>query len=294
MSQTSAVPLTGTLARPLIGAPNATRFEVGLAWSVAAVAAVLLAAAALFLTSGGRMFVVETPSMGQAAPVGTLVLDLPAKVADLHVGDIVSFRVSAAPTTTYTHRIIDIDTAGGIHTRGDVNGATDPWTLTQENIVGTPALLLPHVGWLFRAVPLLLIGTLLIWVLTSPFSDRVTRGSLRVAGGALTTSYAAFVLKPFVNVTTITNTAHPDSVVATVVSSGIFPVRIQAHCGTSVHLVDGQVGRVVIDELTRHGQYQLTSNIDLDPSGWALLICACLVPLVLCLLIGRVHTVRAS
>lgn len=294
MSQTSAVPLTGTLARPLIGAPSATRFEVGLAWSVAAVAAVLLAAAALFLTSGGRMLVVETPSMGEAAPVGTLVLDLPAKVADLRVGDIVSFRVSAAPTTTYTHRIIDIDAAGGIHTRGDVNGATDPWTLTQENIVGTPALLLPHLGWLFRAVPLLLIGTLLIWVLTSPFSDRVTRGSLRVAGGALTTSYAAFVLKPFVNVTTITNTAHPDSVVATVVSSGIFPVRIQAHGGTSVHLVDGEVGRVVIDELSRHGQYQLTSNIDLDPSGWALLICACLVPLVLCLLIGRVHTVRPS
>jgi signal peptidase I len=294
MSQTSAIPLTGTLSRPLLGAPTATRFEVVLAWSVAVIAAVLLAAAALFLTSGGRMFVVETPSMGEAAPVGTLVLDLPVQVSSLHVGDIVSFRVSEAPDTTYTHRIIAIDADGGVHTRGDVNGATDPWTLTQENIVGTPALLVPHLGWLFRAAPLLLIGTLLIWVLTSPFSDRITRSSLRIAGSALTVSFAAFVLKPFVNVATITNTASPHSVVATVISSGMFPVRVQAQGGGSVHLVDGQVGRVVIDKLTSDGQYQLTSNIDLDPLGWALLVAACLVPLVLCLAIGRVHTVRAA
>ncbi|MGU3410709.1 S26 family signal peptidase [Microbacterium sp. M1A1_1b] len=294
MSQTAAAPLTGTLSRPLIGAPTATRSEVTLAWTVALLAALLLAAAALFLTNGGRMFVVETPSMGEAAPVGTLVLDLPAQASSLQVGDIVSFRVSAAPDTIYTHRIIDIDSAGGIHTRGDVNGATDPWTLTQENLVGAPALLVPHLGWLFRAAPILLIGTLLIWVLTSPFADRITRSSLRIAGGALTVSYAAFVLRPFVNVTTITNTANPGSVVATVVSSGIFPVQVQAHGGNSVHLVDGQVGRVVIHELNHHGSYQLTSNIALDPSGWALLIAACLVPLVLCLMVGRVHAVRAS
>lgn len=294
MSQTAVVPLTGTLSRPLLGAPTATRFEVVLAWSIAGIAAVLLSAAALFLASGGRMLVVETPSMGEAAPVGTLVLDMPVQVSSLRVGDIVSFRVSAAPDTIYTHRIIAVDADGGIHTRGDVNGATDPWVLTQENIVGAPALLVPHLGWLFRAAPILLLGTLLIWVLTSPFGDRITRGSLRIAGGALTFSFAAYVLKPFVNVTTITNTANPHSVVATVVSSGIFPVRVQAHGGNSVHLVDGQVGRVVIDELNRHGQYQLTSNIDLDPFGWALLIGACLIPLVLCLAIGRVQAVRPS
>ncbi|MFJ3384874.1 MULTISPECIES: S26 family signal peptidase [unclassified Curtobacterium] len=294
MSQTTAVPLTGTLSRPLLGAPTASRFEVVLAWSVAAVAAVLLTVAAVFLSSGGRMFVVETPSMGEAAPVGTLVLDLPVQASSLRVGDIVSFRVSEAPDTTYTHRVIGIDGDGGIHTRGDVNGATDPWTLTQENLVGAPALLVPNLGWLFRAAPLLLIGTLLIWVLTSPFSDRVTRSSLRIAGSALTVSYAAFVLKPFVNVTTITNTAHPHSVEATLISSGMFPVRVDAHGGSTVHLVDGEVGRVVVHELSSNGQYQITSNIDLDPLGWALLIAACLVPLVLCLVVGRVHTVRPS
>ncbi|WIE75637.1 S26 family signal peptidase [Curtobacterium sp. MCSS17_007] len=293
MSQTTAIPLSGTLDRPFLRGRAVSRSETVLAWSVAAIAAVLLAAAVLFLSAGGRWFVVETPSMGEAAPVGTLVLDLPVDVATLRVGDIVSFETDANPGVVYTHRIIAID-AEGLHTRGDINGATDPWTLTQHEVIGTPALLVPHLGWLFRAAPILLGGTLLIWTLTSAFTDRVTRTCLRIAGGALTTAYAAFVLKPFVNVTTITNTSSPHGVEATIVSSGIFPVRVDAHGGTTVHLVDGEVGRVVVHELTENGHYQLTSNIDLDPVGWAALIAVCLVPLVLCLAVGRVEPVRAS
>jgi signal peptidase I len=292
MSQTAAIPLSGTLDRPTLRGRQVTRSETVLAWSVALLAALLLGAAVLFLSAGGRWFVVETPSMGEAAPVGTLVLDLPVDTDTLRVGEIVSFETDANPGVVYTHRIIAIDPDGGFHTRGDVNGATDPWTLTQQDVIGTPALLVPHLGWLLRAAPILVMGTLLIWILTSPFTDRVTRSCLRIAGAALTTSYAAFLLKPFVNVTTITNTSSPTGVEATVISSGIFPVRVEAHGGTTVHLVDGEIGRVVIHELSRNGHYQLTSNIDLDPAGWAALIAVCLIPLVACLFVGRVEAVR--
>ncbi|QQD76163.1 S26 family signal peptidase [Curtobacterium sp. YC1] len=294
MSQTAVVPLSGTLDRPALRGRPVSHAESVLAWSVALVAALLLTAAFLFLSAGGRWFVVETPSMGVAAPVGTLVLDLPVDVATLEVGDIVTFETAANPDVVYTHRIVSIDADGGLHTRGDINGATDPWTLTQDDVIGAPALLVPHIGWLFRAAPILLIGTLIILTLTSAFTDRVTRTCLRIAGGALTTAYAGFVLKPFVNVTTITNTSSPDGVEATVVSSGIFPVRVDAVGGNTVHLVDGQVGSVVIHELSENGHYQLMSNIDLDPVGWIALIALCAVPLVACLVVGRVEAVRPS
>jgi len=294
MSQTAAIPLTGTLDRPILRGRAVTRSEIVLAWSVALVAAVLFGAAALFLSSGGRWFVVETPSMGEAAPVGTLVLDLPVDASTLRVGDVVSFETPANPGVVYTHRVVAVDADGGLHTRGDVNGATDPWTVSQQDLIGAPALLVPHIGWLFRAAPILLIGTLIIWTLTSAFTDRVTRTCLRIAGAALTTSYAAFLLKPFVNVTTITNTSSPDGVEATIISSGIFPVRVDAVGGNSVHLVDGEVGRVVIHELSRNGHYQLVSNIDLDPLGWVALIAVCLLPLLGCLAVGRVEEVRPS
>lgn len=293
MSQTAAIPLSGTLDLPVLRGRATSSSETVLAWLVAGIAAVLLTAAILFLSAGGRWFVVETPSMGQAAPVGTLVLDMPVDASTLRVGDVVSFSTDANPDVVYTHRIIAIS-ADGLHTRGDINGATDPWALTPQDVIGSPVLLVPHLGWLFRAAPILLIGTLLIWTLTSAFTDRITRTCLRIAGGALTASYAAFVLKPFVNVTTITNTSSPHGVEATIVSSGIFPVRVEAHGGNTVHLVDGQVGRVVIHELTKNGHYQLTSNIALDPVGWAALIAVCLVPLVLCLAVGRIEPVRAS
>lgn len=294
MSQTAAIPLSGMLDRPVLRGRQVTRSETVLAWSVAVIAALLLTAAVMFLSAGGRWFVVETPSMGEAAPVGTLVLDLPVDTSTLRVGEIVSFETSANPDVVYTHRIVSIDADGGLHTRGDVNGATDPWTLTQADVIGTPALLVPRIGWLLRAAPILLIGTLIILTLTSAFTDRVTRSCLRIAGGALTAAYAAFVFKPFVNVTTITNTSSPTGVEATVISSGIFPVRIDAHGGNSVHLVDGEMGKVVIHELTKNGNYQLMSNIDLDPLGWVALIAVCLVPLVACLAVGRVEAVRPS
>lgn len=294
MSQTAAIPLSGMLDRPVLRGRQVTRSETVLAWSVAVIAALLLTAAVVFLSAGGRWFVVETPSMGEAAPVGTLVLDLPVDASTLRVGEIVSFETSANPDVVYTHRIVSIDADGGLHTRGDVNGATDPWTLTQADVIGTPALLVPRIGWLLRAAPILLIGTLIILTLTSAFTDRVTRYCLRIAGGALTAAYAAFVFKPFVNVTTITNTSSPTGVEATVISSGIFPVRIDAHGGNSVHLVDGEMGKVVIHELTKNGNYQLMSNIDLDPLGWVALIAVCLVPLVACLAVGRVEAVRPS
>jgi len=294
MSQTAAISLQGVLPRQRPASRSASPLETLLAWSTAVVAGLLLVGAMLFVTGGGRWFVVETPSMGEAAPVGTLVVDRPVRVETLRVGDIVSFETAANPGTTYTHRIVSIDADGGIHTRGDVNGATDPWTLGQAEIIGTPVALVPHVGWLLRAAPILLIGTLIVWILTSPFTDRVTRASLRIAGGALTASYAAFVLKPFVNVATIENTSGAHSVTATVISSGIFPVRVSGHGSDSVHLVDGEVGRVTIHQLTANGHYQLAANIDLDPAGWALLLAVCVVPLVLCLWVGRVPTVRAA
>ncbi|MCB4209030.1 hypothetical protein H9I38_09600, partial [Arthrobacter sp. UM1] len=54
---------------------------------------------------GLRAFIMETPSMGTAAPVGSLVLTAPAQVADLKKNDIVSFSQAGA-TETHTHRVI--------------------------------------------------------------------------------------------------------------------------------------------------------------------------------------------
>jgi len=67
---------------------------------------------------------VTTPSMGPAAPVGTLILTRPVRIGDTRVGDIIAFHPPTEPRETFTHRVVTVDPDGGLRTRGDINGAT--------------------------------------------------------------------------------------------------------------------------------------------------------------------------
>src|ERR1035437_2219119 len=90
-------------------------------WTISVIASVLLVVgvfAALF-GSGYRFFVVQTPSMGTAAPVGTLVA-VHAETT-YNVGDIVTYE---RKNRSYTHRIVEITDRGFI-TKGDINDATE-------------------------------------------------------------------------------------------------------------------------------------------------------------------------
>ena len=81
---------------------------------------------------------VTSPSMGAAAPVGTLLLTRPVTAGQVRVGDIIAFHPAIEPRVSFTHRVVEVDPAGGLHTRGDLNGATDPWTLHVPSRGSTP------------------------------------------------------------------------------------------------------------------------------------------------------------
>ncbi len=99
-----------------------------------------------------------------------------------------------------------------------------PWrTLTQQDVSARRCSSSPTSDGWFRAAPDPARRHPADLDPHERLTDRVTRTCLRIAGGALTTSYAAFVLKPFVNVTTITNTSSPHGVEATIVSSASSP-----------------------------------------------------------------------
>ncbi|MEJ2869474.1 hypothetical protein WCD74_16980 [Actinomycetospora sp. OC33-EN08] len=115
--------------------------------------------------TGGRWQVVATPSMGTAAPVGTLVLTRPAR--SVEVGDVVTYRPPVANhPLTVTHRVVSLAPDGSFRTRGDINGAEDPWTVGPADLVGEAAVVAPGLGWLLKALPLLASGSLLLWWVT--------------------------------------------------------------------------------------------------------------------------------
>lgn len=253
-------------------------------WTWGALAAAAVVIAAIFWISGGRWFIVETPSMGEAAPVGTLVLSTPVEVTSLAVGDIITF-VPPETTAVYTHRVAEIG-PGGLTTRGDINGATDPWVIAQDDIVGQATTVLPGLGWLLRSLPYLLIGSLLVWILSGFLRTALRRSIARILGLSLVVSITAFILRPFVGISVLELVAGRSGAEATVVSTGLLPIRVQATGGTFVDLVSGQLGQLTIPELLDNGRYQLGSTLNLSLLGWILLGLVCATPLLWCLIVG--------
>lgn len=253
-----------------------------------AIIAVVVVAATAFHATGGRWFVVETPSMGTAAPVGTLVLTVPAAATDLRVGDVVTFHPPTAAAETYTHRIVAIH-HGRITTRGDANGAVDPWRLRATDVVGVVRTILPGVGWLVRALPLLIVGLVALWLVTSRVRRPTYRSAARVLGVSVLLSGVAFVLRPFVGTTVLQTATVSGGTEATVVSTGMLPVRVAAPTGAHVDLVAGQVGHLTLPThvlATQHAAYHLTTALHLPPWGWVLAVALCAVPLLWTLVVG--------
>lgn len=105
---------------------------------VALVMIVWVGATLAGLAAGYRPVVIQTGSMGDAAPPGSLVVAAPRSADTIQVGDIlVMRRPGSAPVT---HRVIEIrqesDTTFAI-TKGDANQAADPapYALTDHELV---------------------------------------------------------------------------------------------------------------------------------------------------------------
>lgn len=248
-----------------------------------------VAAAAVFAATGGHWFVIRTPSMGTAAPVGTLVLTRPTTVADLHVGDVVAFHPTNAPQLTYTHRIVAI-TGDAVTTRGDINGSNDPWRTTDRQLLGQATTILPGLGYLARALPLLLIGGLLVVGLTRWWLRPDRRGPARLLGFTVLYAVASVLIHPFVGLVQLETTNSPDGASVTAVSTGLLPVRmapLAGHgTGNSVHLTYGEVGTVQFSGTPADNRYALMAHLDLSWTGWLLLAVIWLLPVLWVFVVG--------
>ncbi|MFE4469442.1 signal peptidase I [Leifsonia sp. NPDC056824] len=255
----------------------------GLAGVLIAVAIAILAA---FWSTGWRWFIVESPSMGRTAPVGTLVITTPVSASAVRVGDVITFHPPTSPDETYTHRVRDITPAGKLITRGDINGATDPWQLTARDLVGRAAAILPGWGWLIRSLPYFFVGGLLVWALTEWFATARWRAPLRVIGASLVFAVTAAIVRPFVGVMVLATQSTHRGANATLVSTGLLPSHVQAVGGTGVDLVSGQVGSVHVPRLADDGYYHLAATPTFSLLGWIIVGIVCAAPLLWCLIVG--------
>lgn len=250
---------------------------------VGLVLVLLVGAGASCAALGWSVRVVQSPSMGRSAPVGTLVLSQRVEASALRVGDVVTYR-PPGERVTYTHRIVDA-VPGGVRTRGDINGAPDPWTVTPDMVVGRAAALVPGLGGVLRLAPWIAIGVVLVWFASWPVRSARLRSGVRLLGASAVVTGTMLVLRPVAGYTMLTTAPAPRGLLATVVSTGMLPVRIDASGGRSVRLEPGEVARLLLPA-DAAGHVQLGSGLALDLAGWCCLGLLCALPLLGVLVVG--------
>lgn len=250
--------------------------------SLAALLAAVLLAIAVFYLTGGRWFVIKTPSMGEYAPVGTLVLGTVTGLGALRRGTVILFHPPSAPSEVYFHRIYSIHD-GAIRTKGDLNATIDPWTLHAHDLIGTEFGRVVGVGWLVEALPILLVGGLILHVVSHYYVVRYWRFPVRVLGWAVLISLAAWLIKPFVRAVLLRQVVEHGKATSSLVPTGLFDVTAHAIRGTTAILRPGEPGAVVSTHVARSGLFEIDLSPSLGPVAWLLLIAIWLVPALLCI-----------
>ena len=232
--------------------------------------------------AGLRVFVVESPSMGTAAPVGSLVIGQAGGSAA--VGDLITFQPPGSGSTPYTHRVVD-STPDGFRTRGDINGAADPWVVAPSMVIARATSVLPGVGWLVKGAPFLLAALVAAQVIGLFVRSPARRWSIRTAALAVGIAFVAWVVRPFSSFVLLQSAAEDDGMRARVVSTALLPIRVSAVDGGHVDLLAGQVGTLLMPRGS-NGHVTMLSQLDLDPLGWTLVVLVCLLPLFAVLAVG--------
>ena len=129
---------------------QAGRWACGTALLAAVIVAMLVLLPSLF---GWQRYAIVSGSMTGTYDRGTLVLDEVVPVADLKVGDVITYLPpsGAGPDHLITHRIawIGKDQTGGriFRTKGDANQVADPWTFRLSQPTQARVRFgVPHVG----------------------------------------------------------------------------------------------------------------------------------------------------
>ena len=150
-----------------------------------ALAAVLLIPAAL----GYQRYVIVSGSMTGAYDRGSIVYDEEVPVADLEVGDVITYQPPPGTISQdlVTHRIAWIggDEQGNriFRTKGDANPDVDPWTfsLDQANQAKV-AFSVPYIGYLLAGLSIPLVRMLAIGVPAILLALLILGGIWRDAG----------------------------------------------------------------------------------------------------------------
>jgi signal peptidase len=163
-----------------------------LRWATATATLLCLALAAVLLIPGVlgyERYVIVSGSMTGAYDRGSIVFDKEVPVADLKVGDVITYQPPPGTISDdlVTHRIawIGTDEQGGraFRTKGDANPSVDPWTFSLDKPEqARVAFSVPYVGYLLSVLSIPIVRVLAIGIPAVLLAFLILAGIWRDAG----------------------------------------------------------------------------------------------------------------
>jgi hypothetical protein len=227
-----------------------------------ALAAMVVAWAAWYLT-GGRLYVITTPSMSPTEPVGSLVVVSPTH--SVRIGDIAIFE-PVGTNTVFAHEVVAQLPNGDLRTKGLLNSSLDPWTLSPDQIQGKAVAIYPALGRVMQALPIWVVCFLLYIALGWGLPR--WKGLIGAAMFALALILPLIIYHPLVNAQIVTAIVKHHDLHVYAVSTGILDAWI--HLGRNYFVMAGHT--VVMS--TRHYQRTVALPIIAALSWWEWLIAA--------------------
>ncbi|QIM18714.1 signal peptidase I [Leucobacter coleopterorum] len=126
--------------------------------SIVASFVVVLVAALVVIprVTGSESYTILTSSMEPGFPPGTVIVTQPRPVANIVVGDVITYQLASGKPEVVTHRVVGIrsDTQGDIAftTRGDNNSINDPHPVIERQVKGVLIYSVPFVGMVLNQV----------------------------------------------------------------------------------------------------------------------------------------------
>jgi signal peptidase I len=98
------------------------------------------------LLFGWSSYLIETGSMRPSIKPGDVVITSPNPSVEQLGGRVITFDSPSVPGRVVTHRVVEVDEAGVMKTKGDANATPDSATLTLDDVRGMGRLLVKYVG----------------------------------------------------------------------------------------------------------------------------------------------------
>ncbi|HUY54455.1 MAG TPA: S24/S26 family peptidase [Candidatus Nanopelagicaceae bacterium] len=227
--------------------------------------------------TGGRWYVMSTPSMSPRLPVGTLVLTRPL-TGEPEVGHIYAFT-PPGQTLTFIHEVVGGNPVSGFHTKGYLNGTEDPWTITRVNIQAVAVAWLPDAGWALLSLPVWVLLAALAWGLSRAVSPEWGKrfGGLAIGLGL---TIPVLLWGFLINGEVVASVATRGLVRLYVVSTGILPASVVVRGHYLGDLAAGHAHAFVVKVAHAGQPVLLDLRAALPWWGWVLLVLACASPLL--------------